>query len=116
MGSPSLIENKVGSDTRIGSSKSKKQERLPILALQHHPSVTKWLTYSHTYRPSPVKGGLSNQGQQKLQNCVKAAIALVCPTCKRQLLFALLQWITFVCTSAIENILCTTIIVNFCMN
>ena len=50
---------------------------------------------------------------QKSQNCVKAAIAFVCTTCKRQLLFALLQSITFVFTSAIENILCTTAIANF---
>ena len=52
---------------------------------------------------------------QKSQNYVKAAIAFVCTTCKRQLLFALLQLITFVCTTAIENILSTTPIVNFCM-
>ena len=52
---------------------------------------------------------------KKSQNCVKAAIAFVCTTCKRQLLFALLQQITFVCTTAIENILSTTPIVNFCM-
>ena len=36
-------------------------------------------------------------------------------TWKRQPLFALLQVITFVCTTAIENILSTTPIVNFCM-
>ena len=52
--------------------------------------------------------------KQKSQNCVKAAIAFVCTTCKRQLLFALLQLITFVCTSANDNILCTTAIANFC--
>ena len=52
---------------------------------------------------------------KKSQNCVKAAIAFVCTTCKRQLLFALLQLITFVCTTAIENILSTTPIVNFCI-
>ena len=52
---------------------------------------------------------------QKLQNCIKAAIAFVCTTCKKQLLFALLQLITFVCTTAIENISTTTPIVNFCM-
>ena len=46
---------------------------------------------------------------------VKAAIAFVCTTCKRQLLFALLQLITFVCTNTIENILTTTRIINFCM-
>ena len=36
------------------------------------------------------------------QNCVKAAIAFVCTTttCNRQLLFALLQLITFLCTIA----------------
>ena len=44
-----------------------------------------------------------------------AAIAFVCKNCKRQLLFAILQLITFVCTTAIENILGTTPIVNFCM-
>ena len=53
---------------------------------------------------------------KKSQNCVKAAIAFVCTTSKRQLLFALLQWITFVCTSAIENILCTAVIIKFCMH
>jgi len=53
---------------------------------------------------------------KKSQNCVKAAIAFVCTICKRQLLFALLRLITFVCTSAIEHILCTTVIVNFCMH
>ena len=52
--------------------------------------------------------------KKKSQNCVKAAIAFVCPTCKRQLFFALLQLITFVCTTAIENILSTTPKVNFC--
>ena len=52
---------------------------------------------------------------KKSQNCVKAAIAFLCTTCKRQLLFALLQLITFVCTIAIESILSTTPIVNFCM-
>ena len=52
----------------------------------------------------------------KLNNCVKVAIAFVCTTCKRQLLFALLQQITFVCPNAIENILSTTPIVNFCMH
>ena len=51
---------------------------------------------------------------EKSQNCVKAAIAFVCTTYKK-LLYARLQLITFVCTSAIENILCTTVIVNFCM-
>ena len=40
---------------------------------------------------------------EKSQNCVKAAIAFVCTTCKRQLLFALLQKITFVCTIATDN-------------
>ena len=40
---------------------------------------------------------------EKSQNCVKAAIAIVCTTCKRQLLFALLQKITFVCTIAKDN-------------
>ena len=39
----------------------------------------------------------------------------MCTTCKRQLLFALLQLITFVCTTAIDNILSTTPIVNFYM-
>ena len=57
----------------------------------------------------------STKLKQKSQNCVKAAIAFVCTTCKRQLLFALLQLITFVCTTAIDNILSTTPIVNFCM-
>ena len=56
------------------------------------------------------------QGRKKSQNCVKAAIAFVCTTCKRQLLFALLQLITFACPSAIENILCNNVIVNFCMH
>ena len=40
---------------------------------------------------------------KKSQNCVKAAIAFVCTTCKRQLLSALLQKITFVCTIATDN-------------
>ena len=40
---------------------------------------------------------------KKSQNCVKAAIAFVCTTYKKQLLFALLQLTTFVCTSAIET-------------
>ena len=40
---------------------------------------------------------------KKSQNCVKAAIDFVCTTCKRQLLFALLQKITFVCTIATDN-------------
>ena len=53
---------------------------------------------------------------EKSQNCVKAAIAFVCTTCKRQLLFVLLEQITNACTSAIENIFCTTVIVNFCMH
>ena len=35
---------------------------------------------------------------------------------KRKLLFALLQHITNICTSAIENIFCTTVIGNFCMH
>ncbi|MDE5105824.1 MAG: hypothetical protein O4808_01685, partial [Trichodesmium sp. St17_bin3_1_1] len=39
---------------------------------------------------------------------------LISHICKRQLLFALLQLLTFVCPSAIENILFTTLIVNFC--
>ena len=39
----------------------------------------------------------------------------MCKTCKRQLLFTLLQLIVFVCTTAIENILSTTAFVNFCM-
>ena len=52
---------------------------------------------------------------KKSQNSVKAAIAFVCTTCKRQLLFALLQLITFVFTTAIENILSATPIANFCM-
>ena len=41
--------------------------------------------------------------REKSQNCFKAAIAFVCTTCKRQLLFALLQKITFVCTIAKDN-------------
>ena len=53
--------------------------------------------------------------KKKSQNCVKAAIALVCTTCKRELLFALLKLINFVCTTAIENILSNTPIVYFCM-
>ena len=53
--------------------------------------------------------------KEKSQNCVQAAIAFVCTTYERQLLFALLQLITFVCTTAIDNILSTTPIVNFCM-
>ena len=53
--------------------------------------------------------------QKKSQNCVKVAIAFVCTTCKRQLLFELKQLITFVCTTAIDNILSTTPIVNFCL-
>ena len=46
----------------------------------------------------------------------KALIAFVCTTCKRQLLFALVPLIAFVCTSATANILCTTVIVNFCIH
>ena len=42
---------------------------------------------------------------QKSQNCVKAAIAFVFTTCNRQLLLTLLQLITFVCTTAIHNLL-----------
>ena len=42
---------------------------------------------------------------KKSQNYIKTAIAFVCTTFKRQLLFALLQLITFVCTTTIENIL-----------
>ena len=61
-------------------------------------------------RPDGVGVGLK---QPKSQNCVKAVIAFVCTTCKRQLLFALLQLITFVCTTAIENILNKTPIVSF---
>ena len=38
--------------------------------------------------------------KEKSQNCVKAAIAFVCTTCKRQLMFALLQLVTFVYTIA----------------
>ena len=38
---------------------------------------------------------------KRSQNCVEAAIAFVCTSCKRQLVFAILQLITFVCTSAI---------------
>ena len=53
---------------------------------------------------------------KKSQNCVKAAIAFACTTCKRPLLFALFQLITFVCTTAIENISSTSTIVNFCMH
>ena len=52
---------------------------------------------------------------KKSQYYVKAAIAFVCTTCKRPFSFALLQLITFVCTTAIENISSTTPIVNFCM-
>ena len=52
---------------------------------------------------------------KKSQNCVKAVIAFVCTTCKRQLLLTLLQLITFIYITAIENILCTTPIGNFCM-
>ena len=40
---------------------------------------------------------------EKSQNCVKTAIAFVCTTCKRQLLFALVQKITFVCTITTDN-------------
>ena len=40
---------------------------------------------------------------KKSQNCVEAAIAFVCTGCKRQLLFAILQLITFVCTTAFDN-------------
>ena len=53
---------------------------------------------------------------KKSQNFVKAAVAFLCTTCKRQLLFALLQLITFVCTTAIENISTTTPMVNFLCN
>ena len=41
--------------------------------------------------------------EKKSQNCVKAAIAFVCTTCKTQLSFALLQLITFVCNTTIYN-------------
>ena len=40
---------------------------------------------------------------KKSQNCVEAAIAFVCTRCKRQLLFAILQLITFVCITAFDN-------------
>ena len=50
---------------------------------------------------------------KKSLNCVKAAIAFVCATCKRQLLSALLHLITFICITAINNFLYTTSIVNF---
>ena len=53
---------------------------------------------------------------KKSQNYVKAAIAFVCTTCERQLLFALFQLITFVCTFATKNILCTIVIIYFCMH
>ena len=51
------------------------------------------------------------------KNCVKAAIAFVCTSCKRQILTALLQLITFVCTTAIENCFMhdCNCIVNFCL-
>ena len=54
--------------------------------------------------------------QKKSQNCVKAEIAFMCTPCKRQLLFALLQLITFVSTTVINNFLCTATIINFCMH
>ena len=57
-----------------------------------------------------------NVKRKKSQNCVKAAIAFVCTTSKEQLLFALLQLISFVCTFAIENVIYSTVTVNFCMH
>ena len=50
--------------------------------------------------PPPSPALISNK---KSQNYVKAAIAFVCTSCKRQLLFAILQLITFVCTTAFDN-------------
>ena len=74
-------------------------------------------TIHHHHTNSKLYERVRNWGllRKKSQNCVKAAIAFVCTTCKRQLLFALLQLITFVWTNAIANILITTPIVNFCM-
>ena len=53
------------------------------------------------------------QRTKKSQKCVKAAIAFVWTTYKKQLLFAQLQLTTFDCTSAIENILCSNVTVIF---
>ena len=64
---------------------------------------------------APQTNQKKKENPKKSQNCVKAAIAFVCTTYEKQLLFALLQLITFVCTTAIDNILSTTPIVNFCM-
>ena len=47
---------------------------------------------------------------KKSQNCVEAAIAFVCTSCKGQLLFAILQLITFVCITAFDNFFRTTIV------
>ena len=52
-----------------------------------------------TYAQSSL-GERFQKNFKKSQNCVKSAIAFVCTTCKGQLLFALLQKITFVCTIA----------------
>ena len=57
-----------------------------------------------------------HENEIKIAKLRQAAIAFVCTICKRQLLFVPLQLITFVCTSAIENILRATVIVNFFMH
>ena len=51
---------------------------------------------------------------EKSQNCIEAAIAFVCTSCKRKLLFAILQLLTFVCITAFENFFRTTIVHFFC--
>ena len=43
--------------------------------------------------------------KKKSQNCVKAAIAFVCTTCKIQLLFAIVQTKVIFCNSAIKSCL-----------
>ena len=53
---------------------------------------------------------ISSDSLKKSQNCVEAAIAFVCTSCKRQLLFAILQLITFVCITAFDNFFRTTIV------
>ena len=46
---------------------------------------------------------ITSESFKKSQNCVEAAIAFVFTSCKRQLLFAILQLITFVCITAFDN-------------
>jgi len=108
----SYINQKVRHDPKIKSKSNVRIKKKRKWKLFNYMSRTK---NSFWTLPNPKNSPLRPPTVKKSQNCVKAAIAFVCKTCKRQLLFALLQLIIFVCTIAIENILSTTIIVNFCM-